>query len=254
MKKREVIISVAQIKYFDISKKNNVEKIKKYIILAKKKSADIVCFPESCVYKTDTLRFDDKFLKEIKNECRKNSIWCIITEVFEIKKKDYKMAVLIDRTGKIVGKYKKINLNDDDTIPGKKTSVFKTDFGKIGIAICWDLAFPKLFRLMKQKGAEIVFCPSKWAYELQAHGARKYEEKHKKNELKILKSLLLSRAFENLFFVALCNPEGYDIDCVSYSAIASPHKILSSISEREGLITTKINLDEIKKLEKLYNK
>ena len=249
---RKVKIAVAQIKYFDISKKNNVEKIKKYIRLAKKAKVDIICFPESCVHKTEILHPNHKLIKEIREECKKNSIWCILTEdlrvnALGIRKKEYNTAMLIDRNGNIKGEYRKIHLYGDTTKPAKKVYVFKTDFAKIGIAICWDIAFPELFREMKKKGAEIVFCPAQWWYETPAH-----DSEHMKREIKILESLVMARAFENIFFVALCNPVQESKFQVSYSAIASPHKILNRIIGKEGMITAEINLNEIKKLTKLY--
>jgi predicted amidohydrolase len=248
--KKNPIIAVAQIKYFDIHKENNIDKIKKYIRLAKKKHADIICFPESCVYKTETMHYDDKFLKEIEQECKKNSIWCIINEDFILRKKRYNMAVLINRKGQIKGHYKKIHLFGDheQVSPGKKFKVFKTDFAKIGIAICWDLRFSKLFRKMKKKGAEIIFCPAEWGYEEKA-----YTRNHRKEELRLLKSLIRTRAFENLYFVALCNPvEAREEGVISYSAICSPHKILKDIFDKEGLLISKINLKEIKKFHNIY--
>lgn len=241
-------IAVAQIKYFDISRKNNAEKIKKYIRKAKKMNADIVCFPESCVHKTETLYFNDTLIKEIKEECKKNSIWCIITEDLEIRKKRYNTAILIDRKGKIRGNYKKINLYGDSVDPGSRIRIFKTDFGKIGIVICWDLAFPKLFKKLKEEGAEIVFCPSQWQYEPRAHKGNP-----KVMEGKLLESLAMARAFENIYFVALCNPVVESKFQVSYSAIVSPHKVLKKIVGREGIIISKINRGEIKKLEGIYN-
>ncbi|HPD81469.1 MAG TPA: carbon-nitrogen hydrolase family protein [Candidatus Pacearchaeota archaeon] len=255
MKKRNPIIALAQIRYFDSYEKNNVEKIKKYIRLAKKKNADIICFPESCIHKLDFLPFDHKLIEEIKKECKKNSIWCIISDDMAIGRKIYNAAILINREGKIEGSYKKIHLYGDNkgVRAGRKIKVFKTDFAKIGIAICWDLAYPKLFKKMKLKGAEIVFCPTYWKYELQAHHARKYEEKHKNREKGTLKSLLMARAFENLFFVALCNPANGEKDLISYSAICSPHKILSDINSKEGLIYSHVDLSEIEKLQKLYD-
>jgi len=247
MKQRKAIIAVAQMKYFDISKKNNVKKIKKYIKHAKKVGADIICFPESCVHKTEILYFNDTLIREIREECKKNSIWCIITEDLEIKKKKYNTAILIDREGNIKGNYKKIHLCGDEVEAGSKTRIFKTDFAKIGIAICWDLAFPELFKRLKKAGAEIVFCPSLWEYEPKAHN-----EKHKERETKILESLVMARAFENLYFVVLCNAVTNSKLLVSYSAIASPHKILKRIVGREGLIYAKVNLNEIKKAREIY--
>ena len=246
-KRKQPIIALAQIRYFDVSKSNNLGKIKKYIRLAKKRNADIVCFPESCLHKS-SLNFDSKAIQEITVECKKNSIWCIITD--DIKKNDkiYNSSLLINRKGKIVGDYKKIHLYGDKALAGRKSMVFKTDFGKIGIAICWDLAFPDLFQKMMDNGAEIVFCPAQWWYEPKAH-----HEKQIEREEHILESLILARAFESLMFVALCNPVMDSKYQVPYSAIASPHKILKKIIGREGLITAKLNLNELKKFHKIYD-
>lgn len=248
MKKRSATIALAQISYFEDSN-NNVNKIKKYIKMAKKKKADIVCFPESCVHKKEILHFNHHLINEIKKECEKNSIWCIINEDMKIRSKMYNLAILINRKGKIKGYYKKINLMGDTEglNAGKKSKVFKTDFAKIGIAICWDLAFPELFQKMKRRGAEIIFCPSHWAYETKAHN-----KDHKNRERKLVRALVGARAFENLCFVALCNPKTRHRDLITYSVIASPHRILKEVSEREGLIVSKINLNEIPKFTKLY--
>lgn len=256
MKKRNPIIALAQIKYFDTAEKHNVAKIKKYIQLAKKKNADIICFPETVVHKSGYLHFNHKLIEEIKEECKKNSIWCLIADDMLVKGKLYNTVIIIDRLGKIVGDYKKINLMGESSNinPGKKIRVFDTDFAKIGVALCWDLAFPRMFREMKKKGAEIIFCPANWKYEAYAYSSRKYEDENRKKEMEILKSLVMTRSFENLFFVALCTPakNNAEKDLVSYSSICSPHKILAEIKDKEGLITAEINLNEITRLEKLY--
>ena len=246
MKSKQPIIAVAQIKYFDENKTHNLDKIKRYIKLAKKRHADIVCFPESTIHKYKVLTFDHKSIKEIQEECKKNSIWCIINEDIKIKNKKYNMAILINREGKIAGKYKKINLYGDKVFAGKEVYVFETDFAKIGILICWDIAFPELFKKLKQKGAEIVFCPSQWWYYPDTH-----DKNNMKRETKILESIIRTRAYENVNFVALCNPVMDSEYQVSYSAIASPTRILKEIVKKEGLIVSKINLSRIKKLEKI---
>lgn len=256
VKRRNPIVAVAQIRYFDYGKKDNVSKIKKFIRLAKKKGADIVCFPETCVHENDFMSFSHKLIKEIKEECKKSSIWCIINDDMKRGLGTYNTAILINRDGKIVGEHRKIHLMGDNekVKAGKRIKVFQTDFAKIGIAICWDLYSSRLFRKMKRKGAEIIFCPTSWRYEAQAYQPAIYDEKHRKKEFATLKSLVRTRAFENLFFVAICNPARgkEDKDLVSYSAICSPYKILKEIKDREGLIFEEIKINEIKKLEKLH--
>jgi predicted amidohydrolase len=247
MNRKMPLIALAQIKY-NHTGRHNVDKIKEYIRLAGERKADIVCFPETCINKAEKLPLNHKLIKEIQDTCKENSIWAIITDYFISKDTHYKMAILIDRNGEIKGKYKKIHLYGDHTEEsGRRIFVHDTDFAKIGIVICWDLAFPKLFKKMKNAGAEIVFCPAYWGYE-----SKVYKENPKNGELNLLKSILLSRAFENLNFVTVCNPFKEEWDLISYSAIASPHRILAEINEKEGLVTARLNLNDIEKFSKIY--
>ncbi len=77
----------------------------------------------------------------------------------------YNAAVLIDRKGNYVGQYRKMfptvgEMNSGITPGPTDPPVFKTDFGVIGIQICFDLQFFEGFQRLGQKGAEIVFWPS----------------------------------------------------------------------------------------------
>jgi predicted amidohydrolase len=75
----------------------------------------------------------------------------------------YNTAVLVDREGRIAGKYRKTHLPlaevEDGITPGSDYPVFDTDFGRIGILICWDYVFPEPTRILRLKGAEIVLVP-----------------------------------------------------------------------------------------------
>jgi len=76
----------------------------------------------------------------------------------------YNAAVLIDREGRLAGKYRKTHLPlaevEDGITPGSEYPVFDTDFGRIGIMICWDAFFPETARILRLKGAEILFWPT----------------------------------------------------------------------------------------------
>jgi predicted amidohydrolase len=75
----------------------------------------------------------------------------------------YNTAVLIDREGRLVGKYRKVNLPydefEDGITPGREYPVFQTDFGKVGMMICWDSEFPEPARALALQGAEIILMP-----------------------------------------------------------------------------------------------
>lgn len=75
-------------------------------------------------------------------------------------------AVLLDRRGEIAGSYQKIHPVVDgsafsrlewDSMPGSRAPVFETDFGRIGMQICFDLNFPDGWQALDRGGAEIFF-------------------------------------------------------------------------------------------------
>jgi predicted amidohydrolase len=78
----------------------------------------------------------------------------------------YNSAILLDRKGQIIGQYNKIHPTEDElkdgTTPGEDVDppVFKTDFGTIGIQICFDVNWREKWRRLKEQGAQIVFWPS----------------------------------------------------------------------------------------------
>jgi predicted amidohydrolase len=72
-------------------------------------------------------------------------------------------AVWIDRTGRIAGKYHKVHLTinemENGLTPGSEYPVFETDFGRIGIVTCWDNWFAEPARILRLRGAEMIFMP-----------------------------------------------------------------------------------------------
>lgn len=75
----------------------------------------------------------------------------------------YNTAVLINRQGEIVGKYRKVHLataeGENGVTPGSDHPVFDTDFGRIGILTCWDNWFVEPARILRLKGAEMLIFP-----------------------------------------------------------------------------------------------
>ena len=75
----------------------------------------------------------------------------------------YNTAVLLDRSGNIAGKHRKVQLPLADAssglMPGDGVSVFETDFGRVALLICQDTAFSEPPREAAIKGAEMLLVP-----------------------------------------------------------------------------------------------
>ena len=84
----------------------------------------------------------------------------------------YNTAYVFDREGKQIGKHRKAHLFDinvsggqcfkeSDTLSsGSEIGCFETEFGKIGLCVCYDFRFPETARLMAQEGAKVILVPA----------------------------------------------------------------------------------------------
>lgn len=84
----------------------------------------------------------------------------------------YNTSTLFDRDGELVTRYRKIHLFDaelEGQPPLRESALFaagdqivshQTEFGRIGLSICYDLRFPELYRGLAASGAELLTVPS----------------------------------------------------------------------------------------------
>jgi predicted amidohydrolase len=92
----------------------------------------------------------------------------------------YNTAVLIDRHGDVAGKYRKVYLPSDEIegglTPGNDYPVFQTDFGTVGLMICYDVFYPDPAHALTRQGAEIILLPI-WGGDETLAKARAIENK-----------------------------------------------------------------------------
>jgi predicted amidohydrolase len=75
----------------------------------------------------------------------------------------YDAAVLLDRTGALAGHYRKSHLYPAENAyfrPGDALPVFQVEGVTVGIAICFEHAFPHIFTTLALRGAQVIFNPS----------------------------------------------------------------------------------------------
>lgn len=92
----------------------------------------------------------------------------------------YNTAVLVDREGRVAGKYRKVYLPREEIerglTPGNSYPVFETDFGRVGLMICYDVFFPDPARALAAQGADILVLPI-WGGDETLAAARAIENK-----------------------------------------------------------------------------
>ena len=156
----------------------------------------------------------------------------------------YNTAYAFDRDGRQIAKHRKMHLFDIDVgngqkfkesevlSPGNECTLANTEFGKIGLCICFDFRFPELARLMVQKGAKMIVVPA--AFNMTT-GPAHWE------------IMFRSRAVDNQCFVAGTSvarnkAEGYV--AWGHSLLVSPWgDVIQEMDEKPGYIVNDIDLE-----------
>lgn len=92
----------------------------------------------------------------------------------------FNTAVVIDRQGQLVGQYDKIHPTigevESGTIPGGEVKVFDLEFGRVGLAICYDIGWPAHWDKLGELGAEMVIWPSAYdgGFPIQTYAWRNF--------------------------------------------------------------------------------
>lgn len=122
---------------------------------------DIVCLPEA-FSRGDDETLAGPTIKRVGAWARQQGCYVICPLHLKDGERKYNSAVLLDRQGEVVGRYDKIRPTEDELKAGiwpgaKDPPVFRTDFGLIGIQICFDVNWTEQWQSLKQKGAKLVF-------------------------------------------------------------------------------------------------
>jgi predicted amidohydrolase len=134
---------------------------KEYVLTALEqapKKTDLVVLPHTPFLSFST-RAATRTLKPFADFARARKTYLAISLTERAAEKTYYTSVLFDRTGKIVGRYRKTHrLADDpaDLSLGDTLPVFDTDFGKVGLTITTDFAFFEPYNVLAMKGADVL--------------------------------------------------------------------------------------------------
>ncbi|WP_171241133.1 carbon-nitrogen hydrolase family protein [Ruegeria sp. HKCCA5491] len=158
------------------------------------------CVSTSTTRQREVLQYeeDDLTLAGLRDHAQALGIWLLIGSL-AVKTHDAdgrfaNRSIMIDPQGQIVARYDKIHMFDVQVTeteifresrnyrPGDRAVIAETDFGKVGLTVCYDIRFPHLYAALAQAGARILTVPAAFS---PVTGAAHWE------------SLLRARAIEN---------------------------------------------------------
>jgi predicted amidohydrolase len=118
----------------------------------------------------------DPTLAALRDEAARAGIWLLIGSLgLKTTDPDGRFAnrsLLIDPTGNVAARYDKIHMFDVNVSetevyresagyrPGARAVLAETPFGTLGLTVCYDIRFPRLYRHLAQAGAQIITVPA----------------------------------------------------------------------------------------------
>lgn len=156
----------------------------------------------------------------LAKECNINIVPGTIIELLDEGTPEERLlnvAYFISNTGEILGRYQKKNLWGDIERDHLESSThdphvaFDTPLGKVGLLICWDLAFPEAFRELISQGAKLIIVPTFWTL---SDCSKEGLAINPTSEALFLDSILVSRCFENTCGKSRCRTYTIIISCM----------------------------------------
>lgn len=134
---------------------------------------DFVCLPEVFPFTYidqkltlyEMVEISEKVLEKFSGFSKQNNCYTICPVYTSVDGAVYNSAVIFDRTGKRIGKYDKIHPTEGEIESGisdgaLSQSPVTTEFGPVGVQICFDINWDDGWKMLRNHGAEIIFWPS----------------------------------------------------------------------------------------------
>jgi len=228
--------------------------------------AGLIVLPENFAFmgKTETDKLaiaeavgDGPMQNFLSQQAEKHKIW-IVGGTIPIQGNDKThvraATIIFNAEGEVVARYDKIHLfdvhidssnenyNESEALePGDHIVVVDTPFGRLGVAICYDLRFPEMFRRMLNTGMDIIVLPSAFT---ATTGKAHWE------------ILVRARAIENLCYVVAAEQGGYHVcgrETHGDSMIVDPWgQVLDRLPSGSGYIIANIDIEQLVQVRKTF--
>jgi predicted amidohydrolase len=234
-------VASVQLKVIEESKEKSLEHASQMIRQCR--GADLILLPE--IWNIGFMSFD-RYQKEAETQegltlvllrALAKDLSCYLhTGSFVERRKDrfYNSSFFLNPKGEVLGSYQKIHLfsyqsqEAEILTSGTSIAVIPTELGNFGMATCYDLRFPELFRKMVDLGAEFFLVSSAWPYPRLEHW------------------LLLNRtrALENLSYLISSNCVGINrgTQFAGHSLVVDPMgQIISGSNDEECVVWAEVD-------------
>lgn len=239
-------------------KRENLRKIGSFIDEAASRGAHFISLPEMTTYIGDhegALKNGEsipgKTTEFLAAKAREHNIWIHGGSIYESTPhadKLFNTTVVYSPQGEIKAVYRKIHLYDVDVIDGiaykesdtikagEDIVTFDTEFCRMGLAICYDIRFPELYRILMLRGAKVIFNPAEFAlYTGKDHW----------------ESLLRARAIENQCYMVCTDQIGVKPTMHTFgrSLVVDPWgNTIAKASDKECVLMVEIDIDYLNRL------
>ena len=247
-------IKIAAIQMSTVADKmENVRTVKTYLEKIKDENPDFVILPEMfcCPYQTENFPIHAEkeggpVWQQLSGYAKQYGIYLIGGSMPEKDAEGnvYNTSYIFDREGKQIGKHRKVHLFDidvkggqtfkesDTLTAGDSDTVFDTEFGKIGVMLCFDIRFPELSRMMVNDGAKVIFVPA--AFNMTT-GPAHWELSFR------------TRALDNQIYMVGCAP-ARDVSAGyiswGHSIVTDPWgRVTGMLDENEGILLAELDMD-----------
>lgn len=236
-----------------IDKMKNIDTVKQYLDKLKNQSIDFIVLPEMfcCPYKTENFPIYAEMENEgiynyISQYAKEYNVYIIAGSMPEKDEnnKIFNTSYVFNKNGEKIAKHRKAHLFDinikggqqfkeSDTLSaGDSYTTFDTEFGKMGVCICYDIRFPEMIRSMAIDGAKMVFVPA--AFNMTT-GPAHWEISFR------------TRALDNQIYMLGCAPmrdSSLGYTSFGHSILTNPWgKIENMLDEKEGVLIADIDFD-----------
>ena len=212
---------------------------------------DFVCLPEAFPFEyveaklsfAESVEVSNKVLKQFSSFAEKNNCYTICPVFTSSEGRIYNSAVVFDRTGKRIGQYNKIHetvgwVKDGVSCGALFQPVIPTEFGPIGIQICYDVNWEDGWKMLRDQGAKIIFWPSAF------DGGEQLNMKALQN-----KCVVVSSTNKNVS--KICDMDG---QVIQKTGIWQPNFFCGAVNLEKVFLPTYDYLQECRDIQRKYGK